>query len=147
MSQEKIKWIKKQLEELYQLPLLEKFLGLEIIEVQEGKIILSMKIKEEHSNVYGVAHGGTLASICDEAMGIACVTLGKRVVTVDMNVSYIKNAPTGSTLTAIGEVISDGRKIMWSTGKIYHDDQLLVSSQASYFVVGELSENDYNKSK
>ncbi len=146
MPQEHLIWIEKYLKEVYQTPILESFLGLQIGEVQEGKITLSAKIKDLHSNFYGSVHGGTLASISDVAMGIACVTLGKRVVTIDMSVSYIKNAPTGSTLTAVGEVISNGRTIMRAVGEIYHGDQFLVRSQASYFVTGDFTENNYPQS-
>jgi len=145
--QKHLLWVEKYLEEIYQAPILENFLGLEIVEVLEGKVTFSAKIKDLHSNFYGSVHGGTLASISDVAMGVSCITLGKRVVTIDMNISYIKNAPIGSTLTAAGEVISNGRTIMRAMGEIYHHDQLLVRSQASYFVTGDFVENNYPQFK
>lgn len=147
MLQEHLLWIEKYLKEIYQAPILENFLGLGIVEVLEGKVTFSAKIKDLHSNFYGSVHGGTLASISDVAMGISCIALGKRVVTIDMNISYIRNAPTGSTLTAVGEVISNGRTIMRAMGEIYHRDQLLVRSQASYFVTGDFVENNYPQLK
>lgn len=142
MSQEHLLWIQTYLKEIYQAPILENFLNLQIVEVTEGKVTFSTKIIDMHSNFYGFVHGGTLASISDVAMGVSCITLGKRVVTIDMSISYIKNAPTGSTLTAVGEVISNGRTIVRATGEIYHGQQLLVKSQASYFVTGEFCEDD-----
>ena len=36
--------------------------------------------------MFGTVHGGTLASICDIAMGTACITMGNGVVTIDMSV-------------------------------------------------------------
>lgn len=141
MSQEHLLWIQTYLKEIYQAPILENFLNLQIVEVTEGKVTFSTKIIDMHSNFYGFVHGGTLASISDVAMGVSCITLGKRVVTIDMSISYIKNAPTGSTLTAVGEVISNGRTIVRATGEIYHGQQLLVKSQASYFVTGEFCED------
>ena len=147
MTQEHILWLEMYLKEIYQAPILENFLDLQILEIEEGKVTYSTKIIDMHSNFYGFVHGGTLSSICDVAMGVACITLGKRVVTIDMSISYIKNAPTGSTLTAVGEVISDGRTIMRAVGEVYHDQKLLVRSQASYFVTGNFYENDYPQSK
>jgi acyl-CoA thioesterase len=55
-----------------------------------------------------------------------------------MNISYIKSAPKGSTLTATGEVISRGKTIMRAVGEIFDEQgQLLVRSQASYYVTGD----------
>jgi acyl-CoA thioesterase len=125
---------------------MENFLGHQIDKVEEGKITYSTKIIDKHSNFYGFVHGGTLASISDVAMGVSCITMGKRVVTIDMSISYIKNTPTGSTITAVGEVISNGKTIMRAVGEIFNEQkQLLVRSQASYYVVGDFSENDYPK--
>lgn len=147
MTQEHLSWIRNYLKEIYQTPILENFLELQVIELAEGKVIYSTKIIDKHSNLYGFVHGGTLASISDVAMGVSCITLGKRVVTIDMSISYIKNAPTGSTLTAVGEVISNGKTIMRAVGEIFNKQQLLVRSQASYFVTGDFCENDYPQPK
>ncbi|HEY9059900.1 MAG TPA: PaaI family thioesterase [Pseudobacteroides sp.] len=146
MSQEHLLWLKMYLKEIYKASILENFLDLQILEVEDGKVTYNTKIIDMHSNFYGFVHGGTLSSICDVAMGVSCITLGKRVVTIDMSISYIKNAPTGSTLTAVGEVISNGRTIMRAVGEVYHGQQLLVRSQASYFVTGDFRENDYPQS-
>lgn len=142
MSEDHISWVRDYLKEIYKTPILENFLGLQIGALEEGKVTYKVKIDDKHSNMYGFVHGGTLASISDVAMGISCITFGKRVVTIDMSISYIKNAPKGSTLTAVGEVISNGKTIMRATGQVYDEkQQLLVSSQASYYVTGDFNEN------
>lgn len=145
MTQEHISWVRNYLTEAYKAPILENFLDLQIQEISEGTVTFSIKIAEKHSNIYGFVHGGTLASISDIVMGVSCITLAKRIVTIDMSTSYIKNAPVGSTLTAIGKVISNGKTIMRASSEVYHDDQLLVRAQASYFVIGNFSEDDYPK--
>jgi len=143
MIQKHLGWVQNYLKEIYKTPILENFLELEIEEIEEGKIVYRTKVIDNHCNMYGYVHGGTLASISDVVMGVSCLTLGKRVVTVDMNISYIKNTSTGNTLTAVGEVISNGKTIMRATGQIFDEQgQLLVRSQASYFVTGDFCEND-----
>ena len=143
MIQKHLGWVQNYLKEIYKTPILENFLELEIVEIEAGKIVYRTKVIDNHCNMYGYVHGGTLASISDVVMGVSCITLGKRVVTVDMNISYIKNTSTGSTLTAVGEVISNGKTIMRATGQIFDEQgQLLVRSQASYFVTGDFCEND-----
>lgn len=145
MSQEKVLWIQNYLKEIYQTPILENFLELEVVELSEGSSIYRTKIIDKHCNFYGFVHGGTLAAMSDVAMGVSCLSLGKRVVTIDMNISYIKNVPVGSTLTAVGKVISNGKTIMRAVGKIFNEQQLLVRAQASYYVIGDFCERDYPK--
>ena len=144
MNQDHLSWLEKYLKDLYQTPILENFLDLQLIELREKKAVFSAKIKEQHSNVYGFVHGGTLASISDVAMGISCITLGKRVVTIDQNINFIKGAPTGSILTAYGEVINNGNTIMRAAAEIFDEKrELIVRSQASYFIIGDFNEHDF----
>lgn len=144
MSEDELLWVNNYFKEIYKMPILENFLNLQIVEVKEGKVKYCAKIIDKHCNLYGYVHGGTLASISDVVMGVSCVTLGKRVVTTDMGISYIKNVPKGSTITAVGEVISNGNTILRAEGKIFNEkQQLLVKSHASYFVVGDFSKDDY----
>ncbi len=144
MQQEHLSWLHKYLLETYRAPILENFLQLEIVELAEGRFTCKTKIVDKHCNIYGFVHGGTLASLSDIVMGVSCITLKKRVVTIDMNNSYIKNSPVGCSLTAVGEVISNGKTIMRASGQIFNEQQqLLVRSQASYFVTGDFCENDY----
>lgn len=144
MTNENLMMLRNHLEKIYQTPIFENFLDLQIIEISEGEIIYQTKIIDKQCNVYGYVHGGILASIADVVMGVSCVTLGKRIVTTDMSISYIKNVQSGSTLTAVGKVISDGNNIMRAIGQIFDEQQqLLVQSQGSYFVIGDLQNEDY----
>jgi len=144
MNIDHLTWVKKYLTEIYQTPILENFLELEISELTSGKAVFWIKIGEKHSNIYGFAHGGILASLADVVMGAACITLGKRIVTIDLNINFIKGAPTESSLTATGLVISNGNTIIRAeTGIRDEDRQLIVTSQASYFVTGDFNARDY----
>lgn len=144
MEKEHLAWIRTYLKNIYRTPILENFLQLKVVEVGEGKFTCQMKAIDKHCNIYGSIHGGTLASISDIAMGVACITMGRRVVTIDMNISYIKKTPVGSTLTATGEVVSSGKSIMRAACQIFNEKkELLVRSQASYFVIGDFCEKDF----
>lgn len=144
MAKGHLSWLYKHYQEICENPILENFLDTKLVKLEEGKSEFKIKTIDRHSNIYGTVHGGTLASICDIAMGTACLTYAKRVVTIDMNISYIKGAPSGSALTATGQVISNGKTIMRSIGCIFDEQgQLLVSSQASYYVTGDFVEHDH----
>lgn len=147
MTNNHLIWLRNHLEDTYQSDILENFLNLRVIEINSGSVTYEIKTKGKHSNFYGFVHGGTLSSVSDIVMGVSCITLRKRVVTIDMSVSYIKGAPSGSTLIAKGMVVSEGNTIMRAVSEIYHEDQLLVRSQASYFIIGDFHEEDYPEKK
>ncbi|KUK52867.1 MAG: Thioesterase superfamily protein [Desulfotomaculum sp. 46_296] len=72
------------------------------------------------------------------------LTLGKSIVTIDLNISYIRNSPKGSVLTAVGQLISSGNSIIRTEGKVFDEQQrLLVVSHASYFITGNFLKNDH----
>jgi uncharacterized domain 1 len=143
MSKEHLIWLRDHIQEAYQSSILENFLNFEIVEMSEGKVIYKTKIIDKHCNMYGYVHGGTLASIADAVMGVSCVTLEKRIVTIDMSISYIKNVQEGSTITAVGEVINNGNRVMHAVVEIVDEDNnLLVRAQGSFFVMGDFQ--NYN---
>lgn len=142
-TKKRLEWVRGYFKRASRTAVLENFMGVKITGLNEGAATCSMKAAAKHGNIYGTVHGGTLASLSDFAMGVACVTTGRRVVTIDMNVSYIKSAPVGGRLTAVGQVVSSGKKIMRAEGKVYSGEQLLVRSQASYYVTGEFNADDY----
>ena len=57
-----------------------KHLGVDIVSIDKGNVCVSLTIKHEHTNVYGIAHGGVIMSLCDMAMGAACLSVGKKDV-------------------------------------------------------------------
>lgn len=85
--------LKKQLTKLYDQNSFVRLLDMKIVEISEGKAVLTMAVDpNKHTNLYHVLHGGAQASLADTVMGVACATLGKRVVTIDMNINFIKSA-------------------------------------------------------
>lgn len=112
-------------------------LQMEITEMSEGNITLNMPIVNKHANLYKATHGGAIASLADTAMGLACATTGKKVVTLDMNLNYIRNVPIGDSLTAVANLIHNGGRTMVSETNIYNNEnKLVVAARATFFVTG-----------
>lgn len=121
----------------------EGFFNITIHEVEEGKSIHKIQTTENHANRQGYVHGGALSTICDMAMGTACMTVGKKVVTVDMTISYLKPTHIDRRLTAVGKVVSQGSTIVHTTGEIFDEEgQLLVRSQGTYYITGDFKIED-----
>ncbi len=112
-------------------------LQMKIVEMSKGSITLNMPIENKHANLYKATHGGAIASLADTAMGLACATTGKKVVTLDMNLNYIRNVPIGDSLTAVANLIHNGSRTMVSETNIYNsEDKIVVAARATFFVTG-----------
>ena len=76
-----------------------KYVGIELIEVSEGKARVRLKIRQEHLNGVDLVHGGTIFALADFAFAVASNSHGTIALGVNANISYLK-AARGGVLTA-----------------------------------------------
>jgi len=139
MKTEMKDWISRRYFSISGQPIFEQFLKPELTELSLGNSTVSMRIGEEHLNAVRMVHGGVLASLADLAMGVACITYDKQVVTSDLHVTYIGNVGIGSTLKAVAKVLHNGKTLIRVSCAIFDEtDRLLTSAFATFFVVGVL---------
>jgi len=114
-------------------------LDMKLDRIEPGLAELTMPIDPaKHTNLYRVAHGGALASVADTAMGVACASLGRRVVTLDLNMNFIKSSDSGTEVRAVGRVIHNGRQTLVVECEVLGTDQtLLLKARGTFFVVGK----------
>ena len=132
-----VKSLKEQMDEI---PAVE-LLGLDdAVLKSNGEVEFIMPVREEHTNTYGIIHGGVLVTLLDTAMGYACHCANNNIPTVTLNItsSFIGNCKPGSVTTTIGRVVHAGRRTMVAEGTI-HDEtgKLLCTGQGTFFVKGE----------
>ena len=116
-----------------------KLLRMKLVRVEPGMAELKMPIDPAtHTNLFGVSHGGSLASIADTVMGVACASLGRRVVTLDLNVNFIKAAAADTEVRAIGRVVHNGRQTLVAECDVIGvEERLLGKARGTFFVVGQ----------
>ncbi|HEY4019659.1 MAG TPA: PaaI family thioesterase [Pseudonocardiaceae bacterium] len=95
-------------------PPMAKTLGFEIVEAEEGRVVLTFTPAEYHYNPMGFVHGGAVATVLDTAAAACVQTLlpaGTSMTSVDLSVKYLRpiTADTGP-LRAVGTVLSKGRR-------------------------------------
>lgn len=125
----------------YQANPFVQHLDMRIVRAKVGEVELEMMIQSNvHTNVYGIAHGGALMSLSDTAMGAACLTMQKKVVTIDMNINCMKAVPAGEKILAVGQIISNGNKIIVAEAEIKGEDgKIYAKSRGSFFVTENFS--------
>lgn len=115
-----------------------RHLQMGIDSIEGGKTCLVMQIDADtHVNFYGFAHGGAIASIADTAMGSACLSIGKKVVTIEMNFNCIKPALAGQTIIAEANILHNGNKTIVAEAEVRGEDGSLISkARGTFFVIG-----------
>lgn len=78
-----------------------KWLGIEIEAIEEGSCILSMTIKKEMLNGFGIAHGGITYSLADSALAFAANTNGRQSVSIDTSINHTEALKEGDRIVAV----------------------------------------------
>lgn len=69
----------------------EKFarkMGLRLIEVSPGHAVVELHLREDFTNIFGMAHGGAIFSLIDEAFEVSCNAHGTVAVALSMTITY-----------------------------------------------------------
>lgn len=90
-------------------PFAEKF-GLRLVELDQGYSKVEMTVDRGMENIFGMAHGGALFALIDEAFETASNSHGTIAVALNMNVVYLAPAKPGDRLTAEAREYSLTRK-------------------------------------
>jgi acyl-CoA thioesterase len=88
-----------------------KKMGLKLVEVDEGYALVEMKFTEDMENVFGMAHGGAIFSLIDEAFEIASNSHGTVSVALSMSVTYVSSPKKGETLLSEGKEVSRSNRV------------------------------------
>ncbi len=140
-------WLMEHLSDIYDKNPYLKLLGMDIVKLEEGYAEISMPIIEnKHTNLYNIAHGGAIASLADTIMGVACATVGKKVVTLEMNMNFIKAVPPQAAIRGIGKITHNGKSTMVAEGQLFDgENNLIGTSRGTFFVIGQFEKKTNDK--
>lgn len=117
-------------------PFAQKF-GLRLVALDEGYSKVEMVFTPDMQNIFGMAHGGALFALIDEAFETASNSHGTMAVALNMNITYISSPPLGSKLTAEAKEFNRTNKTANYDIKIYDErNQLIASCQALVYRKG-----------
>ena len=78
-----------------------QWLGIVIEEVSKGSCTLSMTIRNEMTNGFGIAHGGITYSLADSALAFAANSNGRQSVSIDTSINHVEALKEGDKIIAI----------------------------------------------
>jgi uncharacterized protein (TIGR00369 family) len=101
-------------------------------------VILGLYVAEAHTNSRGMAHGGLITALADNAMGLSCGVVrgeGTRLVTTSLSVDFVGPAAIGQWLTIEPEVIKAGGTLCFAQCLIKADDVVCARASGAFSVV------------
>lgn len=108
-------------------PFAKKF-GMRLIELEEGYSKVEMHFTPDMENIFGMAHGGALFSLIDEAFETASNSHGTVAVALNINITYLSSPAHGSKLTAEARESHRTQKIALYEIKVYDEKKGLIAS-------------------
>jgi uncharacterized protein (TIGR00369 family) len=126
----------QQLDERFRDHPVRRFLDFQLLELGDGRCVMSIALKPEFDNSTGAIHGGILAMLADTAVACAlATTFDGRIefVTSNLNIHYLRRATTAVTATAT--IIKKGSKVSVGTCEIHDAEARLVSLCTCDFVL------------
>ena len=112
-----------------------------VIKVHENYCELEGIINESSLNNLGVAHGGYIFGLADTAAGIAAMTNGGNVVTVDSNISYFKPAK-GDRIIARASALKVGKTIsVFEVDIVDEKEEMVARASMTFYNIGNNEKN------
>ena len=90
-------------DKMYSGDTFSQWLGIKRLETTAGRCVLSMEVRGDMLNGFGIAHGGITYSLADSALAFASNSQGRHAVSIETGISHLQPVRPGDILTAIAE--------------------------------------------
>ena len=112
-------------------------LGMSVLHREKGKAEIALPVSDKLLQLFGVVHGGAIASLIDSVIGLAVngfLDHGQQAATVEMNVNFLLPV-TGGRLIAAGTILQQGKRIIVGSAEVRDErDRLVACGRATYIV-------------
>jgi uncharacterized protein (TIGR00369 family) len=109
-------------------------LGIELLEWGNGNSVIALKVTQRLGNRLGMAHGGVIATLADQALGLAWRSAAPERTpagTINLNINFI--SPGNGRLTAEGQLVKLTGNVAFCEGKIFNEKRELIATAQGAF--------------
>ncbi|WP_456621256.1 MULTISPECIES: PaaI family thioesterase [unclassified Bradyrhizobium] len=97
-------------------------LGYDVVEAENGRVVIALVPTGAHLNPAGTVHGGLTATLLDSCMGLAIQSMldkGTSQTTLEFKISLVRSiTPETGPIRAEGKVLNCGRRIGTADGRV-----------------------------
>lgn len=102
-------------------------LGMEIVEMAAGYAKVVMTVREDMVNGHGTCHGGIIFSLADSSFAFAYNSQNQSAVAASCTIDYLRPAFKADKLTAVAEVVHQGRRTGVCQVRVSNQDNKLLA--------------------
>jgi len=110
-----------------------QWLGIKVGKVSPGYCELSMVIRKEMLNGFGIAHGGICYSLADSALAFASNSHGRHSVSFETNINHLLPLKENDQIVAKVEEVSISHKLgIYLINILRNDDKIAIFKGSVY---------------
>ena len=107
------------------------------------RVMIGLRTGQPHTNSRGLIHGGLIAALADNAMGLSCVQVlmaeGRKpeggLVTVSMSTDFIGSAKLGQWVAFDTQYVKTGRTLCFAQAFVTADSEVIARADARFRVL------------
>lgn len=100
-----------------------QWLGIRILETQAGMCKLSMTVRKDMLNGFGIAHGGITYSLADSSLAFASNGKGIQSLSIETSIAHVESLKEGEEVFAEARCVTESNKLGHYEVKIWTRDQ------------------------
>ncbi|MEM0997613.1 MAG: PaaI family thioesterase [Bacteroidota bacterium] len=110
-----------------------QWLGGKMLKAERGVIEIEYLVRKEMTNPAGTLHGGVIAAIMDDLIGVTMFSTGETTfkISVNLNVDFFYPARTGERVIGKTRILKEGKQLLNAVGELYHENGRLMATAAS----------------
>ena len=105
----------------------------------DGAVQIGLHLRAAHCNSRGLLHGGVIAALADNAMGLSCglsLPSVEGLVTVSLTVDYAGSAKIGQWLQIEPRVLKTGKSMGFADALVTADGAVIARASATFRILG-----------
>lgn len=108
--------------------------------VRDDRVVIGFYVRGPHTNSRGMLHGGLIAALADNAMGLSCVQVLTRdgrtpaggLVTVSMATDFIGAAKLGQWVEIDTQYVKAGKTLCFAQAFVTADGEVVARADARF---------------
>lgn len=112
-------------------------IGLEVVEIADGRAVMKTELGEWHKNPHGSAHGGVLFTMVDTSMGAASMSVlseGEMCASIEVHIRFIRPVFEGLVSTTT-TVVHKGKRVIHLESSVVDSKEKVVATATGSFAV------------
>jgi uncharacterized protein (TIGR00369 family) len=104
----------------------------------DGAVQIGARLRSAHCNSRGFLHGGVIAALADNAMGLSCGSTLASVgglVTISLGLDYVGSAKLGQWLQIEPRVLKTGKSMAFADALITADGNVIARASGTFRIL------------